>query len=155
MTSKTFKLLTPALFMGLMYLTSLSANAADGIETFPSTAVAGLPYSGVVRAGDLILVGGIAGVAPGGKELVTGGITFETRAALGHVKDMLELAGASMEDTVKCVVLLKSVEDFPKMNDVFREFFPVNPPTRSTLIVADIPMGASIELDCKAYKKSN
>jgi reactive intermediate/imine deaminase len=130
---------------------SIAAQADDHIKAYPSTAVEGLPYSGVVKAGDTVYVGGVLGTAPGTKELVPGGITPETRQSLDHVKDMLELAGASLETTVKCVVLLANIDDFPAMNAVYREFFPKNPPTRSTIIVPEIPLGAAVEVECNAY----
>lgn len=146
-----FRTLAASFVIALVAMIGFGAQADDDIKAYPSTAVEGLPYSGVVRAGDLIFVGGVLGTAPGGKELVAGGITPETRAALGHVKDMLELAGSSLTDTVKCIVLLANIDDFPQMNAVFREFFPENPPTRSTIIVPEIPMGAAMEIDCNAY----
>jgi 2-iminobutanoate/2-iminopropanoate deaminase len=148
----TFRTLSACFVVVLVSLICFRVQAGDGSKAYPSTAVEGLPYSGVVRAGDMIFVGAVTGTVPGGKELVAGGITMETRAALGHVKDMLELAGASIKDTVKCTVLLANIDSFPKMNAVFREFFPVNPPTRSTIIVPEIPMGAAMEIDCNAYK---
>lgn len=86
----TFRTLAACFVIALVGLTWFRVQADDGIKAYPSTAVEGLPYSGVVRAGNLIFVGGVSGTAPGGKELVAGGITPETRAALGHVKDMLE-----------------------------------------------------------------
>ncbi|MBK1618402.1 hypothetical protein CKO42_08110 [Lamprobacter modestohalophilus] len=130
---------------------AVNAQARDDITAYPSTAVEGLPYSGAVKAGDTVYVGGVLGTAPGTKELVPGGIGPETRQSLNHVKDMLELAGASLDDTVKCVVLLADIDDFPAMNDVYREFFPKNPPTRSTIIVPAIPLGAAVEVECNAY----
>ncbi|MTI46057.1 2-iminobutanoate/2-iminopropanoate deaminase [Roseibium hamelinense] len=126
---------------------------ARDITTYPSTAVDGLPYSGVVKAQGMVYVGGVLGTAPGTAELVSGGVEDETRQALNHVKDMMELAGTSLDQTVKCIVLLSNIDYFPKMNDVFREFFPTNPPTRSTIIVPEIPMGAAMEIDCTAVAK--
>lgn len=128
------------------------AAAEKGPErvAYPSTAVDGLPYSGAVRAGDTVFVGGVLGTVRGKGELVPGGITPETRQALSYVKEMLERAGSSMNRTYKCIVLLSNIDDFPAMNAVFREFFPKDPPTRSTIIVPEIPLGAAVEVDCDA-----
>lgn len=125
---------------------------ADAAErtAYPSTAVEGLPYSGAVKAGGMVYVGGVLGTAPGKKELVPGGITPETRQAFAHVKDMLEGAGSSLDRTIRCIVLLANIDDFPAMNAVFREVFPKDPPTRSTIIVPQIPMGAAMEVECNA-----
>ena len=123
---------------------------AEGRTAYPSTAVEGLPYSGVVKAQGMVYVGGVLGTKPGTGELVSGGVENEARQALNHVKDMMELAGTSLDQTVKCIVLLTSVDYFPPTNGVFREFFPSNPPTRSTIVVPEIPLGASVEIDCTA-----
>lgn len=120
------------------------------LKTYPSTAVEGLPYSGAVRAGDVVYVGGVLGTAEGGQDLVPGGITPEARQAFGHMKNMLEAAGTSLDRTFKCIVLLSDIDDFPEMNAVFTEFFPESPPTRSTIIVPEIPKNAAIEVDCNA-----
>ena len=144
-----------SMFLGVAALSLAALPAAhadhDDIKAYPSTAVEGLPYSGVVKAGDTVYVGGVLGTAPGTKKLVSGGIGPETRQAFNHVKDMLKLAGTDMEHAVKCVVLLANINDFPAMNEVYREFFPKNPPTRSTIIVPEIPMGAAVEVECNAY----
>lgn len=126
-----------------------AAGAAERIA-YPSTAVPDLPYSGAVKAGGWVYVGGVLGTAPGTTELVPGGITPEARQAFAHVKDMLEKAGSSLDLTVRCIVLLSNIDDFPAMNAVFREYFPKDPPTRSTLIVPQIPKGAAIEVECNA-----
>jgi reactive intermediate/imine deaminase len=128
-----------------------AAHASERIA-YPSPAVDGLPYSGAVRAGDTVYVGGVLGtVKNGGKaELIPGGVKAETRQAFAHVKTMLEQAGTSMDRTVKCLVLLSNIKDFPGMNEVFREVFPKDPPTRSTIIVPEIPMGAAVEVECNA-----
>lgn len=128
--------------------TGASAEKAAERIAYPSTALDGLPYSGAVRAGNTVYVGGVLGTVRGKAELVPGGITPETRQALSYVKEMLEQAGSSLGRTYKCIVLLSNIDDFPAMNAVFREFFPKDPPTRSTIIVPEIPLGAAVEVDC-------
>ena len=136
--------------MATLGMTS-SALATDRVA-YPSPAVDGLPYSGAVRAGDTVYVGAVLGTVKnnGKAELVPGGVKAETRQAFAHVKTMLETAGSSMDRTVKCTVLLSNIKDFPGMNEVFREVFPKDPPTRSTIIVPEIPMGAAMEVECNA-----
>ena len=143
---RTFPVAAIALAIGL----GTANAAAPELKAYPSTAVEGLPYSGAVRAGDVVYVGGVLGTAEGGKELVPGGITPETRQAFAHVKTMLEGAGTSLDRTFKCMVLLSDINDFPAMNAVFRDVFPEAPPTRSTIIVPEIPMNAAIEVECNA-----
>lgn len=144
-----------ALAGALLLAAGLATGAgAEDFVAYPSTAVEGLPYSGAFKAGGNVFVGGVLGTAPGTKELVPGGVGPEARQAFNHVKDMLELAGTSLGRTYKCVVLLANIDDFPAMNEVYREFFPENPPTRSTIIVPEIPLGAAIEVECNALTGS-
>jgi 2-iminobutanoate/2-iminopropanoate deaminase len=117
---------------------------------YPSV-IDGLPYSGAVRAGDFVLVGGILGQEKATGELVKGGIVPETRRAFSLISEMLEGADASVNDVVKCTVLLSDIDYFPEMNSVFREVFPEDPPTRSTIIVPEIPKEAAIEVECTAF----
>jgi len=132
--------------------TGLGAASAIAAErtAYPSPVIEGLPYSGAVRAGDMVYVGGVLGTVQGKSELVPGGVKAEARQAFAHVKTILEGAGTSIDRTVKCLVLLANIDDFPAMNEVFREVFPEAPPTRSTIIVPKIPMNAAIEVECSA-----
>lgn len=134
---------------------STSLTSADDRVAYPSPVVDGLPYSGAVRAGGMVYVGGVLGTVPGKSELVPGGLQAEARQAFAHIETILELAGTTLDQTVKCMVLLTSVDDFAPMNEVFREVFPESPPTRSTLVVPAIPLGAAIEVDCEALAKAN
>ena len=129
-----------------------AASVAGATEriAYPSPILDNLPYSGAVRAGDMVYAGGVLGTVQGKSELVPGGITPETRQAFAHMKTILEGAGSSLDHTVKCMVLLSNIDDFPAMNAVFREVFPKDPPTRSTIIVPKIPLNAAIEVDCDA-----
>jgi reactive intermediate/imine deaminase len=126
-----------------------AASAAERIA-YPSPVSEGLPYSGAVRAGGMVYAGGVLGTVQGKSELVPGGIKAEARQAFAHMKNILEGAGTSMDRTVKCTVLLANIDDFPTMNEVFREVFPEAPPTRSTIIVPKIPLNAAIEVECDA-----
>lgn len=110
----------------------------------------GLPYSGAVRANGMVFVGGVNDTLTGKSELVPGGIEAEAKQAFAHSGEILELAGSSLDNVVKCVVLLADINNLPRLNDVFREVFPNEPPTRSTIIVPAIAMGAAIEIDCAA-----
>lgn len=140
-------------FFGVLLLNAVwCATDANAMEktAYPSPNLPGLPYSAVVRAGDTIYVSGVLGHLRGKAELVPGGVSAEARQALGYIKEYVELAGGSMDRAVKCMVLLADIDDFPKMNAVYREFFPKDPPARSTVIVPALPLGASVEIECNA-----
>ena len=106
--------------------------------------------SPAVRVGDMLFLSGVMGTVQGGK-LAEGGIEGQTRQALENVKSALALAGASMSDVAKCTVFLTDAANFQEMNKVYREFFPTDPPARSTVAVAALVVpGALIEIECTA-----
>ena len=107
--------------------------------------------SPAVRVGDVVYLSGVLGTKPGGGGLADGGIEGQTRQALENVKASLALAGGMMQDVVKCTVFLTDVKDFAAMNQVYREFFPTDPPARSTVAVAGLVVpNAVIEIECIA-----
>ena len=91
------------------------------------------PYSPAVRAGDFIYVAGQGPIDPVTNEMSFGDIAHETRVTLDNVRLILEAAGATLDDVVRCGVYLKYGEDFQAMNAVYREYFPAPFPTRSTI----------------------
>jgi reactive intermediate/imine deaminase len=106
--------------------------------------------SPAVRVGDLIFLSGVMGTKPGGG-LADGGIEGQTRQALENVKSALALAGANMTDVAKCTVFLTDAANFAAMNQVYREFFPTDPPARSTVAVAALVLsGSLLEIECTA-----
>lgn len=107
--------------------------------------------SPVVRVGDLLFLSGVTGSKPGSGGLADGGIEGQTRQALENVKSALTLAGATMQDVAKCTVFLADIKDFGGMNSVYREYFPTDPPARSTVAVAAlVAPNALIEIECIA-----
>ena len=110
--------------------------------------------STAVRVGDIVFLSGALGTKPGGGGLAEGGIQGQTRQALENIKTSVTLAGGTMEDIAKCSVFLTDVADFQAMNAVYREFFPANPPARTTVAVAGLVVqGAVIEIECIAAAK--
>jgi reactive intermediate/imine deaminase len=109
------------------------------------------PYSPAVRAGDFIFVSGQIPLDPATNQMVGGGVQAETRQVLINIKTVLEGAGASLADVVKCSVFIGNGADFAAMNEIYVEFFGDQKPARSTVVVgfaADI----KVEIDCIAYK---
>jgi 2-iminobutanoate/2-iminopropanoate deaminase len=108
------------------------------------------PYSVAVQAGPFVYASGQAGLDPKTNELVPGGIEAETRQVLTNLQHVLEAAGTSLSAAVKTLVFLKDMGDFAKMNAIYAEFFPANPPARSTVAVAGLPKGACVEIEVVA-----
>jgi 2-iminobutanoate/2-iminopropanoate deaminase len=111
------------------------------------------PYSVAIRTGDLIFTSGQLGLDPLSGNLVPGGIEAETRQALTNIHHVLADSGSGMQMVIKTTVFLKDIADFPRMNVVYAEFFPEKPPARSTVQVAALPKGGSIEIEAVASAK--
>ena len=105
------------------------------------------PYSQAIRTESLVFTAGQAGLDPKTGELVEGGIEAQTRQVLTNLKNILEAADSSLNFTVKTTVFLKDMNDFSKMNAIYSEFFPENPPARSTIAAAGLPKGALVEIE--------
>ena len=110
------------------------------------------PYSHAVRAGDFIYVSGQGPINPETNEFSFGSIQQETRLVLENVRRILEGAGASLQDVVRCGVFLADRNDFAAMNEIYAEFFGEAKPARTTVQVV-LPMETmKVEIDCVAYK---
>jgi len=107
-----------------------------------------VPLSPAVRAGDFVFVSGQVPVEDG--KVVPGGIGPETRAVLDKVKACLEMAGATLADVVKTTVWLRDRDDFAAFNAVYAEYFPHQPPARSTT-EARLMIDISVEIEAIAY----
>jgi 2-iminobutanoate/2-iminopropanoate deaminase len=108
------------------------------------------PYSVAIRTGDLVFTSGQLGLDPQTGNLVPGGIEAETRQALTNLQYVLADSGSALDTVVKTTVFLKDMADFSKMNAIYAEFFTKNPPARSTVQVAALPKGGSVEIEAVA-----
>lgn len=109
-----------------------------------------LPLSPAVRAGDFVFVSGQVGVDPRTNE--TGaGVKRQTEIVLQRIADLLHQAGASMKDVVKTTVFLKDIGHFAEMNEVYRTYFPAEPPARSTVQATLARPELLVEIECVAY----
>jgi 2-iminobutanoate/2-iminopropanoate deaminase len=119
----------------------------------PGVAAPRGPYSPAVRAGGFIHVSGQIPIDPATNQVISGDVKVETRQVLNNIQRILEGCGASIADVIRCGVYLIDTNDFAAMNEVYAEFFGVNKPARTTIIVAALPLkGAKIEIDAVAYK---
>ena len=115
--------------------------------------VARLPvFSSAVRSGDLIFLSGALGALPGVSppQLVEGGIVPQTRQTMENIIAVLDAAGATLEDLVKCTVFLVDIDDYAAVNEVYAEYFPSDPPARSAVAGSGLALGALVEIECIA-----
>lgn len=108
------------------------------------------PYSQAVQIENLVFTAGQIGLDPAAMEIVEGGIEAQTRQVLTNLSHVLAAANSGLNYVVKTTVFLQSMSDFPAMNGVYAEFFPENPPARSTVAVAALPKGALVEIEAVA-----
>jgi 2-iminobutanoate/2-iminopropanoate deaminase len=108
-----------------------------------------LPHSPGVRAGGFIFLSGMVSIDASTGERAMGTVASETRHILMNMTHMLESAGSSMGKVVKINVLLYDMLEFDNMNRVYREFFPTDPPARTTCGV-QLAGGLKVEIECIA-----
>ncbi|KAL1950634.1 hypothetical protein VTO73DRAFT_5758 [Trametes versicolor] len=118
---------------------------------FTEEALPPLPvYSQAVISGKTIYVSGSIGITRDMK-LVDGGVQTQTRAALENMTKVLKGAGVGLESVLKANIYLTNLaRDFAPMNEVYLEFFATNPPARTCIGVAALPLGAEVEIECIA-----
>jgi 2-iminobutanoate/2-iminopropanoate deaminase len=107
------------------------------------------PYTPVVRAGDWLIVSGQVGIVDG--KLVSGGLEGQLRQALANLKGLLEGEGAALTDVKKTTVFLDHMSDYGRMNEIYTNFFGDHRPARSAFAVAELPLGALVEVEAWAY----
>jgi 2-iminobutanoate/2-iminopropanoate deaminase len=122
------------------------------VPTGPGLEPGNLPFSTVVEANGFVFLAGQIGDAPGSNGPVPGGIEAETRAMLDNVRRTLEAVGLGLSDVVKCTVYITDFDEFQTMNAVYREYFAVEPPTRATVEVSRLALGAKIEIEVTAAR---
>ncbi len=140
-----------ATFAGALALAVFGVACAPEKQTIQLPgSLEGLPFSSAVRVGSMLYLSGQIGVLPGTRDLAPGGTGAETRQTMENIRAVLEHAGSSMERVVKCTVFLLDMGDYQEMNEVYREFFPGDPPARSALAATGLALGARVEIECMA-----
>lgn len=108
------------------------------------------PYSQAIKAGNTIYCSGQIAINPENQKLITGDIQLETRLVLENLKAVLEAAGASLKQVVKCSIFLADMAQFEAVNEVYAEYFSENKPARETIEVSRLPKNVSVEISAIA-----
>jgi 2-iminobutanoate/2-iminopropanoate deaminase len=119
------------------------------IHTDKAPAAVG-PYSQGVMAGSFVYTAGQLGLNPETGEFVAEGIQPQTEQALKNVRAVLQAAGSDLDQVVKVTVFLQDMGEFGQMNEVYGRFFAQNPPARSAVEVAALPLGGRVEIEAVA-----
>ena len=142
--SRSISFLAAVLIMASPSPATAQQGASAKQVIMPAGATPSATLSPGVRVGDLLFVSGQLG----GRDSTIQG---QTRQALENVKGVVEAAGATMSNVAKCTVFLVDVRDFAGMNQAYTQFFPKEPPARSTVAVAALVRPeAKVEIECIA-----
>ena len=108
------------------------------------------PYSQAVKVGNLVYTAGQIPLVPAAGQLIEGGIEAQTRQVMQNLIAVLEAAGTDLENVVMTTIFVTNMADFAAVNQVYGSFFSSDPPARSTVEVAALPLGASVEIEAVA-----
>ncbi|TVZ57206.1 2-iminobutanoate/2-iminopropanoate deaminase [Lutibacter sp. Hel_I_33_5] len=111
-----------------------------------------VPFSDAVQVDNLLFLTGQIGKDHTLGKIVEGGIEAETKQTLVNIEKVLKTHNSDLNNVIKCTVILSDIDDFNKMNKVYRTFFTDNLPARTTF-AADLVAGAKIEIEVVALKK--
>lgn len=111
------------------------------------------PFSPALQAGDFIFVSGQIAKDPETGEVVGDTIEEQTEQTLKNVKELLEAAGADLEDVVKCIVFLSDIDEWSRMNEVYARHFSEPYPARTAVEASLASPEFKLELTAIAYKE--
>jgi len=111
------------------------------------------PYTQAIRAGDFVFLSGQIAIDPASGKVVGGNAAEQAAQALKNIKAILTAAGLTFDEVVKTTIFLKNMDDFAKVNEVYGESFDKDPPARSTVAVAGLPMNALVEIEVVAMRR--
>ena len=124
------------------------AQAAPVAKTVVTVGQPNQNLSSGIKIGDMLYASGQLGMSRSAPDTTIEG---QTKLSLDNVKAVMEAGGTSLANVVKCTVFLTRQSDFQGMNRTYREYFPKDPPARSTVIVAAlVSAGALVEIECMA-----
>ncbi len=109
------------------------------------------PYCHAKQAGNTLYTSGQLGIDPT-VGTIAEGVEAQATQALTNLGQVLAAAGMTYTDVVKTTVFLKNISDFSAINAIYAEFFNENPPARSCVEVAALPLGGLFEIECIAVK---
>ncbi|MGL2552346.1 RidA family protein [Helicobacter pylori] len=110
------------------------------------------PYSQAIATSDLVFVSGQLGIDASTGEFKGADIHSQTTQSMENIKAILKEAGLGMDSVVKTTILLKSLDDFVVVNEIYGSYFTEPYPARATFQVAKLPKDALVEIEAIAIK---
>lgn len=108
------------------------------------------PYSQAILKNDTLYVSGQIPLNPATGELAISSIETATEQVLTNIGALLNEAGMTFDNIVKCSIFLTDLSDFAKVNEIYARYFDGVPPARETVQVAKLPLNVPIEISCIA-----
>jgi 2-iminobutanoate/2-iminopropanoate deaminase len=123
--------------------------AHPAVAYLPMPGGASLPFSGATRVGSMLYLSGQIGNDTT-LHLVPGGIGPETRQTMENIRGLLAQSGATLDDVIRCTVMMADMKEWGAMNQVYAGFFPRHRPARSAFGTTGLALGARVEIECIA-----
>ena len=111
------------------------------------------PYSQAIKAGDFLFCSGQIPLDPATMQIVGTNAAEQTRQVLANITAVLEASDRDLSHVVKTTIFLKDMGDFSAVNEVYGEYFKIDPPARSTVEVARLPKDVLVEIEAIAVAK--
>lgn len=110
------------------------------------------PYSQAIQAGNMLFISGQIAIQRSSGNIITSSIEEETKQVMINLNEVLKAAGLDFSNVVKTSIFLKDMNNFPKVNAIYGEYFQTNPPARETVEVSRLPKDVNVEISCIAVK---
>ena len=110
------------------------------------------PYSQAIQSGNMLFMSGQIAIQKSSGNIINNTIEEETRQVMVNLGEVLKAAGMEFSNVVKCSIFLKDMNNFPKVNAIYGEYFTVNPPARETVEVSRLPKDVNVEISCIAVR---
>ena len=114
-------------------------------------AIAGGPYSQAIIHDGIIYLSGQGPIDPQTNQVVPGTVEQETELTLENIRIILEEAGSSLSKVLQVSAYLVNMREYGRFNDIYKRYFPENPPARSCIQAARLPFDIRVEIDVIAY----
>ncbi len=121
------------------------------VSTIHAPAAIG-PYNQAVNYDQLVFCSGQIGLHPESGEMIAPETDEQMRQVMKNLGEVLKAAGSEWEKVLKCTIYLADMDDFATVNEIYAEYFPVEPPAREAVAVKTLPINARVEVSCIAHR---
>ena len=134
----------------LILMSACITTIAKDHYTIPANKDKNLPFSEGVRAGNTVYLSGQIGIPAGESALVSGGIEAETKQIFTNIGLVLKHYSLDYNDIVRCLVMMADITEWPKFNEVYKNYFTSPFPARSAFATNGLAFAARVEVECTA-----